>query len=405
MINSRHDCFKAYSGPVFKCIEKEVYKQEAFIKKIPVSERPTYIMNLLGKVTGTVISTDHNAFESCFVRQLQEACEMQLYDYLTSQLPIHDEFMRAIRTAKLEDNDVRYKSFNASVPATRMSGEMDTSLGNGFSNHMAILFCCAEVGSLSVECVVEGDDGLTVVTGPVPTSEHFRRIGMNVRLEVHESIGEASFCGLVFDQEDRILVRDPLRVLVDFGWTEARYRCARDRKKRALLRAKSLSMLYQFAGCPILTNLGLYGLRITDDIGFYDLYKVVNSKGITEYQRRVLLEAIEKTSESWDKKPGVKTRVLVEKLFGISIEAQLKYEKYLDGLNELQPLDPRFLDVLMPEDWHEYDEKYTARVSNRNTEAIFISLTNPIKVPPNVNETYWIPRKFKKRQKEQFGLK
>jgi hypothetical protein len=43
-INSRADPFKCLVGPIFKLIEKEVFRHRDFVKNVPVKDRPKYIM-------------------------------------------------------------------------------------------------------------------------------------------------------------------------------------------------------------------------------------------------------------------------------------------------------------------------------------------------------------------------
>lgn len=43
-INSRSDEYKCAVGPIFHLIEQELFKHPAFIKYVPVAERPNYIM-------------------------------------------------------------------------------------------------------------------------------------------------------------------------------------------------------------------------------------------------------------------------------------------------------------------------------------------------------------------------
>lgn len=95
-INSRTDAVKCYCGPLFKAIEQQVYDTERmpeFIKHVPVPERPDYIMNMLYVEAGQYVATDYTAFESHFVKMIMENCEFVLYEYMTSSLPGHEQFM------------------------------------------------------------------------------------------------------------------------------------------------------------------------------------------------------------------------------------------------------------------------------------------------------------------------
>jgi len=145
-------------------------------------------------------------------------------------------------------------------------------------------------------------------------------------------------------------------VLTTFGWTSGRYAHARDAKRLALLRCKALSLAYQYPGCPIIQALAHYGLRVTEGVGHYQLWRVVNGKSVNEYQRTVLREAL--LSPIKPRPIGANSRLLVERMYGVAVEAQLAFERYLDGLTRLQVLDPGVLAPYLPDVWVDYCSKY-----------------------------------------------
>lgn len=332
-INARSDMFKCAVGPIFKLIEKEVFKHPAFIKYVPVHERPAYIMDRLYAEDTKYVATDYTAYESHFTRDVMENCEFILYEHMTKYLPGGAEFMALCRDVIAGSNVAQYKTFDVFVSATRMSGEMNTSLGNGFANLMLFMYACNCVGS---ECVgvIEGDDGLNRVKGPIPTTELFEEMGFTIKLDVHDQIETASFCGILFDTVDLVNVTDPRSLLLDFGWAGTSYTPCKRKRHLELLRAKSLSYLHQYSGCPIAQELALYGLRITKHI---DLTRfITKSRNLGHWQREKLIQALER--------PGVarpvpqRTRALVEQLYGVDIAMQLSIEKYLSQLNHVQEL-------------------------------------------------------------------
>jgi hypothetical protein len=74
-INSRTDEFKVRVGPIFKLIEKEVFKLPCFIKKVPLDRRAEYILDMMGE-TGPFLVSDYTAFESLFTRDIMSRVEM-----------------------------------------------------------------------------------------------------------------------------------------------------------------------------------------------------------------------------------------------------------------------------------------------------------------------------------------
>jgi len=366
-INSRSDQFKCAVGPIFKLIEEKVYKYEAFIKHVPVADRPAYIMGLLRREGAKYFATDYTAFESLFGRKLMEACEFELYSYMTKHLPDGGDFMRLVREVLGGLNLCVFKDFKVAVEATRMSGEMCTSLGNGFSNLMLMEFVCRKHGCRKVRGVVEGDDGLFTMVGKPPTAADFARLGLIIKAEVHDTISTASFCGLVFDPEDQVNVTDPRKVLTNFGWAQRQYARARSNKLRALLRCKALSIAYQYPGCPIVAALGWYGIRVTTRER-HKARALLYRKGLYDsYTREKILSAME-CGYIPHKVPPRNTRILVENLYGISIEIQLSIESYLRSLNGIQPLDHWSFPMILPALWYEHAERYSACIDRLDVD-------------------------------------
>lgn len=352
-INSRTDEFKCAVGPIFRLIEEEVYKLDYFIKKIPVNKRPMYISKLLDRIGALVVETDYTAFETHFTDEFFEACEFILYDHMTRYLPEHEEFMGLMRDVIAGWNHCVFKHFFVNIRATRMSGEMNTSLGNGFANLMLMLYVCQTVGFTDVRCVVEGDDCLATGFGVPPSSEDFRKLGFNIKLAVRDSIAESSFCGLMFDPKELINVSDPVEALASFGWAMSAYVRSSHRRRMALLRCKSLSYAHQYPGCPVISSLAQYGLRVTRG---YDVRSFVeNERSISMWDREQYRSAAAE-GRIPAREPGLLTRMLVERQFGISIDTQRRVESYLDGLSALMPLDPP--GIRFPDVWHKYYDSY-----------------------------------------------
>jgi hypothetical protein len=230
-----------------------------------------------------------------------------------------------------------------------MSGEMNTSLGNGFSNLMFILFGFQEYKLQHTMPVVEGDDGLFGVVGEIP-AKHFLDLGLTIKIERHESICTASFCGLVFDPREKIIVTEPLKVLARFGWTESRYNFAPEKVLYGLMKSKALSICWQYPGCPILYKYGLKLLELLDGVELYkprmDSYHVdmLDLDAISNYNFPSVI-------------PGPCTRRLMEEKFKISVEDQFSIESEIDNLT-LADLGCPTAFLLYPQCWKDYYKRY-----------------------------------------------
>lgn len=369
-INSRTDEFKCLVGPTFSAIEKSVFRDPVvgkwFIKKVPVKDRPNYIFDRLYKEGAQYLATDYTSFEAQFTKDIMDACEFQLYDYMAQSLPNKDEFHWAVHDVLGGTNVCTFKNVTVSVPATRMSGEMCTSLGNGFSNLMFALFVSQECGCTDVVGVVEGDDGLFTMQAPknahLPREEDFARLGLVIKPEWHDDISTASFCGIVFAPEDRNNLSDPFKQLLSFGWTAKRYCRAKTSKLMQLLRAKALSLAYQYPGCPIAQELGQYGLRVTRGVNISE--KVLATMGTWERGR--LLEAMK---YGYEIKPiGWDSRRLVEKLWRIAPMHQIAFEQRLEKLNTIKPLWGDELLPYLKDEWIDFGKMYSGHATSSSLD-------------------------------------
>lgn len=376
-INARKDEMKVRFGPIFKQIENVVYKMEEFIKHVPVKDRAAYVEKMLKRTGVKYICSDFVSYESLFTRDIMNACERQLYNYMTSRLPCHKEFMHYFDKYIMGRNYLRCKFFTANIDATRMSGEMCTSLGNGFTTMCVFYFVCKEVGFTGVRLVVEGDDNAASGFGRVPTPQDFARLGMVIKLEEHMSFSEMSFCGLVFDETDLQVITDPRKVLASFAWTSREYVHARVGKLKALLRCKALSIVSQYPACPVVTALGTYLMRETSGI---DVRAVAQSRHFDSYQRQILADALDSRPEA--REIGFGSRELVERKFGMSIEIQLALENFFAKRRGLEPISDSWIQDVFPESWKSYTYWYS----------------NDIEVGGQTDAGFWFPNGSEQRE-------
>jgi len=331
-IYARRDEFKTIVGPLFHAMEELVYKHPGFIKHVPVLDRAAYVRDRLQLPGACYMATDYTAFESHFDAQMMEECEFQLYRWMigdsVEMRRILDYYERTVCAV----NHIQFRRIlKASMPAGRMSGEMTTSLGNGFTNLMIYLFMLKELGLSEHDnpCVVEGDDCLArLLTFDYGVVQRFYTdMGMNVKIECHSDLGLASFCGLVFDVENLVVVPDPIKVILNTGWCAARYKDSSDRVLRELLRGKAMSVMCNAIGCPILQSYAQYLLRVTSGSRYR----------IDDYWLRARVAAVWDSLISREIEP--ESRAIMEKKYGVSMQDQIYLENTFDALDSLEPFD------------------------------------------------------------------
>ncbi len=342
------------TGPIFKLIEEKLFALEWFIKHTPTNERVTEILRELNQLGAKIVSTDYTSFEALFTKEFMDATELELYRYMTQNLP-DQEWIDIVTEALTGINSCDFANFSIDIEATRMSGEMCTSLGNSFANLMAFLFICEEAKCESVKGRVEGDDGIFTYFGRTLTSKDFEELGLIIKIQEHDVVTEASFCGIIADADELINIRNPIEALLDFGWTTQQYEHSNLRTRMGLLRAKALSMKYQYNGCPVLEYAARYALRMTE--GFEPKWNSYLST--YELQRKKINEVDGKYPI---KDPGIKTRLLAEKMFNLSVETQKVIETYFEKCDRLQPIDLRVIDELVNKDQKHYYDNYVCNV-------------------------------------------
>lgn len=315
-INSRCDAFKVFSGPLFKSIEQEVYKSPYFVKHVPVADRPACVARLMA-AGAKYCGTDYTAFEASFLPEIMRAVECQLYEYMLSRTSPGDaSFITEVLTGR---NVLTTRAgLTVSMDGRRMSGDMCTSLGNGFTNLMiwAFLMHRRGINPQGWDGLVEGDDGLfSVFAGEPPTPEEYGELGFSIKIETVEDPREANFCGMIVAGDANL--KDPASVLGTLGWSFTQVDC---REKRAfeLQRAKALSLIYEMPRCPVLRAYADRVLRMTEGSTPYfvpDAYKTPPPKGWVPPPSKVSSEA----------------RLVFERKFGVGVEQQLHIESLLES--------------------------------------------------------------------------
>lgn len=245
---------------------------------------------------------------------------------------------------------------------------MNTSLGNGYTNWVVHEFVHQKIMSppLPFAGCYEGDDSATSFLGSGPTAEDFARVGFTIKQSTVLNLNEVSFCGLVFDPDDNVVITDVSEALVSFGWAMSSYVGCKKSRLLTLLRCKAMSYAYQYPGCPILGALSQYALRMTSGIDVRSF--IENDRAMSLWDRDQLREALTHlgTGRVVYREPPIKTRLLVEKLYQITVAQQISCEDYLFRLDSLQPLAGPILEIVTNPIWSDYYQKYSWKTVDRS---------------------------------------
>lgn len=306
-INSRSDQFKVYSGPAFHAIEEELYKHSWFIKHTPVPDRPKLISAL--RSSGLYYyENDYKAYESHFLPEIMRALEIRLYNHCLRGYP---ELRTVIERTLTGNNRLHTRcGISPVLKGRRMSGDMCTSLGNGFSNLMLVLFILHKKHGTG-RGFVEGDDGLFATTVPL-TKEDFAAIGFEVEIHRVNDPCHAHFCGMTVTNSGEV-IKDPRRIFQTFGWTHS-YLGAGHAIMDGLLKSKALSLAYELPQAPVIGQLARTALSLSQNCSAY--YE-------TGVYRPTPADFVGPTGAF---NPSREARQMVASMFGISIDVQLAAE-------------------------------------------------------------------------------
>jgi len=178
-------------------IEKQVYKDEHFVKGTRIDELPQKLVIL--KKWDYVLETDYSSFESSFSWEYVQSVEIPFFEYFLQYNPLVLAIVKHsyIQNGKERIQKLFSKEFDLRLTGCRLSGELWTSLSNGFANLMNMLYLCDKKG---IECqgFIEGDDGLFGMSSPALSKEDFANLGFSIKMEYVHQVQDTTFCGNTF---------------------------------------------------------------------------------------------------------------------------------------------------------------------------------------------------------------
>lgn len=385
-IFSRVDEFKVNFGPIVKAIEHRVYQRPEFIKHVPVSDRARYLTELLcGE--GIFMETDYTAYESHFTSLMMQLLDLHLFRYMTKN--IQNDQIKLMANDLSEINKLIFTQFTAQLPASRLSGEMTTSLFNGFANWVTNSFVIAysnwhknsfdtipiSFDALTLDVIdrewvlkhyrpmgVEGDDGLTLNPFPI-SSDLFKEIGFTIKIEIHERIGGSKFCGILFAEESLDTLTDPIKQLINFGWVPGKYVGAKKTVKLALLRSKAMSLLSSFPNCPIVAPAAKAVVRLTNRY---------HSSALRILKRtdKFLLGIVKVPAMLISPQISIHSRMVIEDHFHIPIERQFLIENWFNSLSMIKPIPYDLVDMEISRDFVEFSERYVLSLTELKSKHV-----------------------------------
>jgi len=330
-IQYRDPCFMLEHGRFIKPIEKWFY-----------SLRDEYNTRIVGKADGYTIAADlmqkaehfsdpvfllldASKFDSCVdVKWLQytHACYQKLF-------VAGNRWLRRLSSLTLVNRGrskrgIRYKTWG-----TRMSGDMDTGLGNsiimwtllkGFLKHIQV------AGSV----YVNGDDSVVVIErkhlSRAKNMDYFKLLGFNMKYEISDSLDQVEFCQARLMETDYgfTMARNPVRVIGKAGWST---KPMGSRKMRDHVHTLGLCERAASWGVPIASAMATAFIDSTPTGRYRPMAPWLN-----DYYNQM-----RKWWKNGVPKISIQTRVNFEIVWGISVSEQLAIEKSMRVKILLEP--------------------------------------------------------------------
>jgi hypothetical protein len=361
IIFSRKDKYKTLVAPIFNLIDKAVFSLPFFIKNVPHSERPKLIIDKLSQQGARYRSSDYESYEAHFKYIMFKSVGWVVYRYLTQKLPSHKAFMWYVTKVQAGYQFINMREFKMAIEDTRMSGDQDTSVGNGLYNLIGTLFLYYQnVGELAwdLKIFVEGDDGIHTILGQGITLQQYNSIGLTVKFEDSDQITNLSFCGIVMDSIDLINTTDPLEYIANFFWLDRKYYKSTPLKLASLLRAKAFSALFQYPGFPIIYPLALTVLEITGGADM-KITRGMFSDNYSHAKFKNNLRMYLRNPQMYNVNIPMNTRGLVEEKYNIPIQVQLYLEDMFLIQKRLPIIFTDFAQSLFADYQQHYYNNYT----------------------------------------------
>lgn len=401
-INPTSAAYKYIVGPYFHWLEKYLFYQSKhsknFIKSVPVKDRPRVIKERLGEEykDSKTFTTDYSSFEDSFDFDVMNMLEMILYEHCFGHLHVWP-YIKSLVGTKTKNNEhgtiLKHKQFLIETTSCRMSGEMNTSLGNGFSNWMLTKFCCHKIGAKNLRGVFEGDDGLFRYEGSEYPVHLAPKLGFSLKIQKAE-LHRASFCGNIFDLDSMTVITDPWYTLAVSGFSFNAVGCSL-KTLSYLTAAKGISLMYQFSNCPVLPHLGRRMLRTAmtelkqteQQIRHVLNEYYLKSQKVDWWERTKILESVNHTLPI---EIHNSTRALMELHYGFDVSLQYHVEQLLDsGIGWLH--DPVLLTAYTHAEVKQLDGstiRYSSWIDNFSECVVHDSTPSRIGYLPGINKEF-----------------
>lgn len=400
-------------GPIMHAIEQQLFhdstdqadpgyyrpssRNPEFVKSLTMDGRAAY---LLEKFDGqnNLFGTDASSFECLMRSHVQLDIELPMMLAHLASKPSAAKVLSWVYhniTANPREVGSQYgKSRGIRYPIMdmRCSGDMQTSLGNGWCNLIFLKFAFSRVAKCSpsaITLVCEGDDGLVAAPKCQGIEDEFKKLGLTYKFDRYNDVRVAKFCKIVVGEGG--LLREAIGPMAKAGWVDLKYARSSPKVHAGLLRMKALSFIHSYPRCPLLSVWSLRVLELTADA------KTVCERLISRERNSYYREEMDRVLRS--KLPddvGVVAeadRRLYGEVFGMPPDVQLRIEQQLRVMT-LTPLFSSLIVEHAPAAWTHFFHRNVVKSWHLNIPCAVVAQGKDYSsLIPGTNSDYWASMK------------
>ena len=353
------DVFGIFSR-LIKSVEIVAYDTPGNVKHTTLEER---LMRCRKLGLHNLMTSDYSSFEASHKSKIIEAVFRPFFNHVFQALPKREEYVDAIihmlkadriyEFGKKNDIDKFLAAFG--IVPIEQSGDPTTALCNLILNMIAYLDVYGSKGvpiEKAVELLLlEGDDDVNDPLDLKFTKQDFAKRGLIAKNVPGLDLESAGLCQMFFHPEVDVVCPNPIKKMTSAFKVPMQYVDASSKTHRSLLRMQAMSLLAMHARAPITHAMARAMMRITSGTNVRkDHWKHAGYHVLVESAKAV------KWRELQDLEVDPRSRLMVERVFGVSVEMQF----YLEGLFDAWEGGPLTVPLeLFPRAWRDYHDDYS----------------------------------------------
>lgn len=382
-------------GPIDKAIEKQVFALPCFIKKVPEHLRVDHLATQVCGIAQMVTWTDYTSMESQY-EGVKFLWHERLERHFVRDLADGERYLELGRRTvygwevggHIRKPKVIMPCVTAHEASNLRSGMTKTSRTNAVQNCVNRYFLLQKY--FGINClrtdvtyvtpefdtmvegapafaplgIMEGDDGMFMEEKWAQLgTEHYASLGYICEPQ-HGIFGvDGDFLSVFYDPVDLEMLTDIRAVYADLGWGNSDYLVSSSYKKLQYLRAKAMSQWFRLPACPVVTAQALHVLRATAEVKMDEFFRR-RHKSISQWELQQMYEAYMyiRYNGIATKKIGDRSRLMVEKYTGVTVDMQIEIERVFNESSELKPrslMSP----LVCPASWAVVAQEYVANAT------------------------------------------